>query len=75
MEEKSAPRRGRRGISRDDVRRACEALTVQGRRIGPTNVRLELGTGSYGTIVRLLAELRDEEPTFQSADAVASSPD
>lgn len=57
MEEKSAPRRGRRGIARDDVRRACEALTVQGRRIGPTNVRLELGTGSYNTIVRLLVEL------------------
>lgn len=66
MEEKSAPpRRGRKGISREDVQRACAALEAEGRRIGPTNVRLELGTGSYGTIVRLLAELRGEGRAFQ----------
>ncbi|WP_181936555.1 DNA-binding protein [Hydrogenophaga borbori] len=58
MEEKGAPpRRGRKGITREDVRRACEALNAQGRQIGPTNVRLELGRGSYGTIVRILREL------------------
>ncbi|WP_409519956.1 DNA-binding protein [Pulveribacter sp.] len=58
MKEKGVPpRRGRKGITREDVQRACEALNAQGRRIGPTNVRLELGRGSYGTIVRILSEL------------------
>ena len=50
--------RGRRGITAADVVRACVSLRKQRRRIGPKNVRLELGTGSYGTIVqhlRLLA--------------------
>lgn len=46
--------RGRRGITAADVVRACVVLRKQGRRLGPTNVRIELGTGSYETIVRYL---------------------
>src|ERR1700752_4337993 len=46
--------RGRRGITAADVVRACVSLRRQRRRIGPKNVRLELETGSYGTIVRYL---------------------
>lgn len=49
--------RGRPGVQLKDVRRACKALRKQGRRIGPTNVRLELGTGSYTTITKHLRAL------------------
>lgn len=48
---------GRPGITVDDVKRACEALRQQGRPIGPVNVRLELGRGSFTTIVRALRAL------------------
>jgi hypothetical protein len=48
---------GRPGITVEDVRRACEALQRQGRLVGPVNVRLELGRGSYSTIVRALRTL------------------
>lgn len=49
--------RGRPGVQLEDVWRACKALRKQGRKIGPTNVRLELGTGSYTTITRHLRKL------------------
>ncbi|MBL0425416.1 DNA-binding protein [Ramlibacter alkalitolerans] len=49
--------RGRPGVTEEEVRRACEALMAQGRRIGPTNVRLELGHGSYETIIKHLRAL------------------
>ncbi|MRT01547.1 hypothetical protein GJQ57_23160 [Ralstonia pickettii] len=48
---------GRPGITVDDVKNACEALRQQGRPIGPVNVRLELGRGSFTTIVRALRAL------------------
>jgi Plasmid replication region DNA-binding N-term len=50
-------RGGRPGITVADVAKACEVLRAQGRTIGPTNVRLELGTGSYNTIIRALRAL------------------
>lgn len=40
-----------------DVARACVALSKQGRSFGPTNVRLELGRGSYRDITRHLRRL------------------
>jgi hypothetical protein len=43
---------GRKGITAADFACACVALRKQRRRLGPTNVRLELGRGSYRTIVR-----------------------
>ena len=49
---------GRPGISVADVVVACIALNRQGRSIGPTNIRLELGRGSFRTIsthLKLLA--------------------
>jgi Plasmid replication region DNA-binding N-term len=48
---------GPKGITIEDVGRAARALEEQGRLVGPFNVRLELGRGSYGTITRLLKEL------------------
>lgn len=50
--------RGRKGITIEDVRAACERLVLQGRTVGPINVRLELGgRGGYGTITRHLETL------------------
>lgn len=46
------------GVNRSDVQRAVLALEHQGRVPTPTNVRLELGRGSYTTILRLLPEVR-----------------
>ncbi|MDM0018035.1 DNA-binding protein [Variovorax saccharolyticus] len=53
----AAKRPGPKGISVDDVKKAVEALQRQGRFVGPVNVRLELGRGSYATITRVLREL------------------
>lgn len=51
-------KRGRKGVTLDDVRLACERLVLQGRAVGPINVRLELGgRGSYETITRHLKTL------------------
>ncbi|MFC5496299.1 DNA-binding protein [Caenimonas terrae] len=50
-------KRGRPGVTLEDVREACKRLAAQGRRIGPTNVRLELGRGSFRTIVKHLRTL------------------
>jgi hypothetical protein len=56
-------KRGRPGVTLEDVREACERLTAQGRRIGPTNVRLELGgRGSFRTIVAHLRALGHTTP-------------
>ncbi|MBA2962126.1 MULTISPECIES: DNA-binding protein [Ramlibacter] len=49
--------RGRPGITLEDVRRACRELELQGRKVGPSNVRLELGTGSFDTIQEHLRTL------------------
>lgn len=50
-------KRGRPGLSLEDVRKACDALKKQGRNVGPTNVRLELGRGSFETIAKHLRAL------------------
>jgi hypothetical protein len=55
--KKEGQGRGRPGITLDDVRQACEALKKQGRVIGPTNVRLELGRGSLETVTKHLRAL------------------
>ncbi|QJW85194.1 DNA-binding protein [Ramlibacter terrae] len=39
------------------MQQAVDALKAQDRPIGPYNVRLELGRGSYTTITALLREL------------------
>ncbi|AVK72215.1 hypothetical protein BJN34_0160 [Cupriavidus necator] len=57
MKQQQRNRGGRPGITVEDVKRACEALRKQGRVIGPVNIRLELGRGSYTTIVRALRTL------------------
>ena len=57
MRKKSSRRRGRPGIGLEDVLGAAESLRQQGRVVGPTNVRLQLGRGSYATITRFLREL------------------
>lgn len=48
---------GRPGITVVDVARACVSLNRQRRRLGPSNVRLELGRGSMTTISRHLRRL------------------
>lgn len=54
---------GRKGITLDDVRQACERLKTQGRKVGPMNVRLELGgSGSYETILMHLRTLGYSKP-------------
>ena len=53
---------GRTGIGLHEVAGACAALCREGRSFGPTNVRLELGTGSYGTIVEHLRRLALIDP-------------
>jgi hypothetical protein len=57
MKELKGIRGGRPGITLEDVRAATERLKEQGRLIGPVNVRLELGRGSYSTIQRHLSSL------------------
>src|SRR5690349_20570102 len=47
----------RTGITRKKIRAAVAALERQGRTPSLTNVRLELGTGSYSTIGPLLREI------------------
>lgn len=63
-EKRAGPARrpGPRGISADDVRQAALALQQQGRFVGPVNIRLELGRGSYATITRYLRELNLSAP-------------
>lgn len=45
------------GITLDEVVAACVRLKKQRRPIGPSNVRLELGTGSMTTICKYLRYL------------------
>jgi hypothetical protein len=63
---------GRRGITGADVVRAYVTLIREGRVAGPTNIRLELGRGSYSTIVshlKRLALVQPERPV-RAADTV-----
>ncbi|WP_161564010.1 DNA-binding protein [Cupriavidus lacunae] len=48
---------GRPGITLVDVVQACVALRHQKRRVGPSNVRSQLGRGSMTTISRHLRRL------------------
>lgn len=57
MNLKQKNKSGRPGITVSDVARAYQALREQGRPIGPVNIRLELGRGSFSTIVRGMREL------------------
>lgn len=47
----------RPGLSAADVVRAYVALLRQGRHPGPTNIRLELGKGSFSTIAKHIHRL------------------
>jgi hypothetical protein len=58
----SSPRRGRPGITRSDVEAAVAALLLQRRTPGPVNIRLELGSGSYSTILRFLRDISSSSP-------------
>lgn len=49
--------RGRPGVQLEDVRDAAVRLLREKRFVGPVNIRLELGTGSYTTIQRHLRQL------------------
>ena len=56
---------GRKGIKDEDVIRAYIALLQQRRIPGPVNLRLELGTGSYTTILQSLRKLALRHPKFR----------
>ena len=47
----------RMGITKTDVRTAVISLEQQGRTPSPTNLRLEMGKGSFSTISPLLREV------------------
>ncbi|WP_431273643.1 DNA-binding protein [Variovorax ureilyticus] len=56
--------KGQTYITLEQVREACIALLTQGRRVGPVNVRLQLGNrGSYATITRHLRTLGFAAPS------------
>jgi len=62
------------GIQLEDVSRAVEKLEGQGRVAGPTNVRLQLGeTGSYSTIQRLLAQVKQSLEAQRAAPTMSDS--
>jgi hypothetical protein len=60
--KKEKRKRGRPGITLEDVREAVASLRRQGREVGPVNVRLELGRGGYGTITQHLRTLGERPP-------------
>lgn len=49
----------RHGIDEEDVLRAARELEAEGRIASPTNIRLQLKRGSFSTIQRLLARVRE----------------
>jgi hypothetical protein len=53
---------GRPGLSAADVVRAYVALLRQRRHPGPTNIRLELGKGSFSTIAKYIDRLAFVRP-------------
>lgn len=54
---------GRPGITIDDVRQACDALERQRRVVSPANVRIEIGCGSFTTLVAHTRTLGRTPPT------------
>lgn len=65
---------GRPGVTIIDVARACVALNQQKRRLGPSNVRLELGRGSMTTISRHLQRLAFRNVRHLSTTSLNLSP-
>lgn len=61
------------GIQLKDVSSAVEKLEDQGRVAGPTNVRLQIGRGSYSTIQRLLAQVRKSLEEQRAAPNMSES--
>lgn len=57
MDRERKRKLGRPGVTLEDVWRACKALDSEGRKKGPMNVRLQLGRGSYTTIIAHLRAL------------------
>jgi hypothetical protein len=51
----------RLGVTKDDVLAACEALKTRGVTVTVANVRAELGTGSYTTLLPLIQEFHQRE--------------
>ncbi len=61
------------GIQLKDVSSAVEKLEDQGRVASPTNVRLQIGRGSYSTIQRLLAQVRKTLEEQRAAPTMSES--
>lgn len=62
----------RLGVTKDDVFAACRALLKEGVNLTVANVREELGTGSYTTLLPLIdafkTTLKEEEQKAQAGD-------
>lgn len=63
----------RLGVTKEDVFKACEALVSTGVPITVANVRHELGTGSYTTILPLIQEFK-VQASAEKTPEVAGSP-
>jgi len=57
----------RNGVSDSEVREAIEALQAEGGAVTMTGIRDRLGTGSYGTISRILFNWREEQKSVKQA--------
>ena len=56
---------GRKGITSVDVLRSYIVLLKEGRLPGPSNLRLQLGTGSYTTIAQHIQRLALRHPQLR----------
>lgn len=56
---------GRKGITSVDVLRAYIVLLEEGRLPGPSNLRLQMGTGSYTTIAQHIQRLALRHPQLR----------
>jgi len=62
----------RLGVTKEDVFKACEALVSTGVPITVANVRHELGTGSYTTILPLIQEFKARVSVEKPLDVTGS---
>jgi len=62
----------RLGVTKEDAFKACEALVSTGVPITVANVRHELGTGSYTTLLPLIQEFKSQASAEKPAEATGA---
>ena len=65
---------GRLGVQKLDVFNACDELIQKGIPVTVANVRQELGTGSYSTLLPLIGEFQTAKKSETSARALPALP-